>query len=200
MSGHDESIFVISGKESVALPFGDIEDEEFTTRDSREEEERRTTSCQEYLPVPSREEDRVQLYPRFNLSFDGDEHDQFSMQAACSSSSLRSLKVGSFLRKTSAPPPIPHTDEPHKRDKPSLYRSMAWSQDSLEDRRNTKRCRREEAINDVFSFSGFQHNRQSSADGLTAIHWEEKIVDSMQLVSFLDKAATISSNAEMESA
>jgi hypothetical protein len=210
MSGHDESFLVIPGKELITpRPLGDTQDEKFTTTDASEEEERQHSSCEECFSMSREEDDSVQLYPRFDISFDGNDNDQeLSIQAACTSSScLGSPKERYFLRETSSPPPIPRVDEPYQMDKQSLCRSLAWSQDSQEEerRRVTKRPRMEEAslttaLNNVFSFSGFQQNRQPSADSpLTAIHWEEKIVDSMQLISFFDPAATqYSNNSEMQ--
>ena len=193
MSGDNGSYLLIPAKEALRRALDDTDTQDdgcIATTDSREEE-RQLSSCEDSFSM-SRDEDPVQLYPRVDPSFD-------------SSSFGGSGKERGFLREDSSPPSLPHIlDDPFKREKPSLCRSMAWSQDSMDERRNVKRMRtgREEAspttptaLNDVFSFSGYQLTREPSADSLTPIHWEEKIVDSMQLISFLDKASTYSNQA-----
>ena len=187
---------------SVFLPSRDVypcqgnDYDEYTTVDSREEE-RQLPCCDDSLSV-CREEDPVQLYPRFDPSFDTSEQDQYSIQAACTFSSYGSAPVGDIVREGSCPS-IPQAHESTKREKPTLCRSLAWSQDSLDERPLPKRCRRDDgsptSLNDTYPFTGFHHHQQhhhrhESTSSLTAIHWEEKIVDSMQLVSFLDQTPT----------
>lgn len=207
MSGHDEASFFIAGKDMMALHISRIEEEDGRERaDSREEERQFCSPCDSFSISTGRDEEPVQLYPRFDPSFDTSEHDQYSIQAACTSPSLGSTSRD-FFRDSILPPPLPEIGviSSNKRDKPSLCRSMAWSQDSLDERRIPKRCRREDAsptaLNEAFSFSGYQQSLEDSTNnGPIAIHWEEKIVDSMELISFLDRAATVSNVAGLQSA
>jgi hypothetical protein len=192
MSGFRQPTFVIATTEKHACKGSD---NEYVDVDS-EEEERQLSSCDDSFSA-YREEDPVQLCPRFDPSFDASEHDQYSIQAACTFSSHGSALVGDFVRETSCPS-IPQAEESFKREKPTLCRSFAWSQDSLDERPLPKRCRLDEgspiSLNDTYCFSGFHHHhnhhhRHESTSSLTAIHWEEKIIDSMQLVSFLDQTS-----------
>lgn len=203
MSGHDDASFFISGKGIMLLLINQApEGKPCEVTDSREEE-RQFPLDDSFSMSMGREEEPVQLYPRFDPSFDASD-DHLSIQGACTSSSLGSTDRD-FLRDSSFPPSIPGVGEcSDKRDKPSLCRSMAWSQDSLDERRIIKRCRREEpsptSLNKAFSFSGYQPSwLQNAASTLTAIHWEEKIVDSMELISFLDHEAEFSNATKIQS-
>ena len=195
MSGIKPSSVVLPSRD-VYCPFQGNDYDEYTPVDSKEEE-RQLSYCDVSLSL-SREEDPVQLYPRFDPSFDTSEQDQYSIQAACTFSSYESARGGDFVRESSCPS-IPQAEESTKREKPTLRRSLAWSQDSLDERPLPKRCRRDDgsptSLNDTNPFSEFHHHQQhhhrhESTSSLTAIHWEEKIVDSMQLVSFLDQTPT----------
>jgi hypothetical protein len=76
-----------------------------------------------------------------------------------------------------------------KRDKPTLLRCFAWSQDSQEERRLTKRTK-EDPNERTTSSSGPTHVRRDSSP--TMVHWEEKI-DTMELSDALHKAIQQSS-------
>jgi hypothetical protein len=71
-----------------------------------------------------------------------------------------------------------------KRDKPTLLRCFAWSQDSQDEGRLTKR-RKEDPAERTTSSSGLALARRDSSP--TMVHWEEK-VDAMELSDALHKA------------
>jgi hypothetical protein len=114
-----------------------------------------------------------------------DEHDQFSIQAACTESSMGS----DYDREdTSYIQVIPRAAEDASTKRSFLCRSLAWSQDSLDDR-VVKKYRREESSPTShgeslhgFSFEPPHHRRQGSTESL---HWEEKVVDPLDLINFV---------------
>ena len=188
MDENDEGFHIHPDKDPTAGSPKQSQDAAFMTPADYREEECELSSYELGLAM-SREEDEVQLYPRFDASFDCNDHDQ------CVSDYLGTSAEKLILRDASPPPFIPDLSESSKREKPYLCRSLAWSQDSLDERRVIKRCRTEEKVpsglSDAYAFSGFQRSRQPrGTDNSTAIHWEEKIIDSMELISFLDRALT----------
>ncbi|CAJ1955653.1 unnamed protein product [Cylindrotheca closterium] len=87
-----------------------------------------------------------------------------------------------------------------RRDKPTLLRSLAWSQDSQEERRITKRRKEEPMVmfttdtstnDDDDNDDGpstpepQQHHRRTNSSSPTMVHWEDEV---MELSDFVHKA------------
>lgn len=178
------------------------------TTDSREDERLIQISRE----IRDDEEEPVFLMPRFGPSCDADD-DMMSLQACTSSNSASdwhsrpSHQAQGYLRHSPPSLQMPGCDTSlrspsnamslfRRDDKPTLCRSLAWSQDSMEERRQTKRSRKEDLTftptsvqEEHFSFSGYgQHKRQDSSP--TMVHWEEKVVGSIDLVGVLERALT----------
>lgn len=118
----------------------------------------------------------------------------------------RLANVGSFYRSSIEDSPTTTTfvrqEQPHslppflsdaclprgKRDKPSLLRSLAWSQDSQEERRLSKRLKEDTVVSTDLkqqpNNNSGQVRRNSSP---TLVHWEEKI-EGMEISDILRKA------------
>jgi hypothetical protein len=136
------------------------------------------------------EEEQVHLGPRCDSRLEdaGDEHDQYSIQAACTDSSMGSdydRDDSSYIQV------IPHPVEDSCTKRSFLCRSLAWSQDSL-DERVAKKYRSEESSPTshseslyTFSFEQPHHRRQRSTESL---HWEEKVVNPFDLITFIQSS------------
>ena len=216
MSGNKETLQLNDSKRMVdddterlgeaAGPVRMEEEGMMTMATDTREDERHSQASRE---VRDEEEDPVFLVPRFSSSYDMDD-DILSLQACTSSNGVSDWfyraphhQAQAFLRQSPPSPQIPDCLElpspssansnGHTDDKPSLCRSLAWSQDSMEERRYTKRSRIEDMTftptsvhEESFSFSGYGHKRNDSSP--TMVHWEEKVVDSIDLVGVLQRA------------
>jgi hypothetical protein len=149
---------------------GDALEQSTSFCEAREEEE-------EPLHQGSTHDSRVEV--------ERDDADRYSIQAACTDSSMGS----DFGRdETLYIQVIPHaTDDPHAK-RTFLCRCLAWSQDSL-DERVSKKNRRDDSSPTShteslrrFSFDQPLHRRQGSTESL---HWEEKVEDPLDLINFI---------------
>lgn len=193
MSDHNETLCVRGGKEPIDCAME--EEETPDAADSRQDE--RFLNASDSLLMSRDEEEPVQLIPRFGPSYDVIEDDDTSIHVCTSSGEAGEVgysSYGEFVRPN--PPPIPQCNESSP-SKPTLCRSLAWSQDSLEERRGAKRSRIDNTIclspQDAFSFSGYHdghHRRQGSSPSV--IHWEEKVVDTVNLVGAIEHAKAFS--------
>ena len=131
----------------------------------------------------SREDRReypVQLSPRISSSCTIDEGSVCECFELHTSSSFKE-----FLRHNPCPTIPGNPISPRQREKPQLLRSMAWSQDSQDEIRLSKRRKGEDNTTTLWG-----HRRGDSSP--TMVHWEEKIVDPMDLSNILKAAITVS--------
>jgi hypothetical protein len=91
-----------------------------------------------------------------------------------------------FLRQNPCPAILNNSASPIQRENPPLLRSLAWSQDSQDEKRLAKRRRGE----DNYTASWPKHRRQDSSSP-TRVHWEEKIAGPMDLTNAIQRAYKI---------
>jgi hypothetical protein len=214
MSQHNETFDAVADKQPIACESRRRNDDEEEAADSRQDEP--LAECVELMYMARDDgEDFVHLSPRFDPSYATGsifhEGDNLSIQACVSSgdpiefgspSSTSSAFLKGFLRENSCPTMPPSNESLIKRDKPMamLCRSMAWSQDSMDELRVAKRSKKEEphrSLKDEFVFSGFHHRRKDSSP--TMVHWEEKIAGPMDLTKAVQRAMTVSTKADFSS-
>ena len=114
-----------------------------------------------------------------------DDDDRYSIQAACTDSSMGSDYGGDETLYIQV---IPHASEDPHGKRTFLCRCLAWSQDSL-DERVSKKNRRGDASPTShteslrrLSLEQPLHRRQGSTESL---HWEEKVEDPLDLINFM---------------
>lgn len=187
MSEHNEYFCRAHGKERTVRKFLseaiDIGEASLATTDSRQDE--RQLFVSESFSINARDdEEPVHLLPQCPPSYEFNDDDLQSLQACASSSDqidLSSQSIKEFLRDYPCPVMPQSNDSPQEKDKPSLCRSLAWSQDSMEERRVVKRCRNDELSPRLIPNPGGNLNRQNDSSP-TMVHWEEKVLDPRDLV------------------
>jgi hypothetical protein len=213
MSENNETFDAVPGKQTIACESRRRNDDDEEAADSRQDEQLAEGVELMYMARDDGEE-FVHLSPRFDPSYVTEsffhEDDDLSIQACVSSSdpiefgspSSTSSALKGFLRENSCPTMPQSNESLMKRDKPRamLCRSMAWSQDSMDELRVAKRSKKEEShrsLKDEFVFSGFHHRRKDSSP--TMVHWEEKIAGPMDLTNAMQRAITVSTKADFNS-
>jgi hypothetical protein len=163
-----------------------------TREDDRMEQDEESASQQ---TRETSQEQPVMLLPRFSFSYD-DISDASRLASYGSpktpeAETRESPTSTAFLCTANRRLPSSPSSASGIRSKPALLRSLAWSQDSQEERRETKRKKEDplktppSSSSEITSKLGQRNRRDSSSP--TMVHWEEKI-EIMELSDVLHKA------------